>query len=499
VGIEDLKALYKEADLIVQFQADSVQAKPEVTPRLAWEVRGPLVDVVKGTLLPGLISVHVDSVVRTFGLPRAEVEGKQFVAALKPLTGGIDRRFQLVGQYAFAENSKEAEAVRRLADSDLQKGSGGTNLELSVRPIEKAFPVAGPKTIEVRLANSGTDSATYLQAPISEKDGKLYLTGQGALRIRDTTGRVVPDKGNVLVGQVPPPPPTPALILPKASFVENIDLSKYYQLSEGRYTLVLAVATPDGRGRLASNGFSFQVGAVNLPEAPPAPAPPAEETPAPATEGPSPEKTSAGTRPPSAKPPAVRVPDPSKYQPGKPTGGLAGLLRPSKAAFALGEPVTLEFRLVNQGARTLAVDARLERTLTVQVTPVGDSADPRQIDQLIAWPESPALPEERAHLREGAFWGQVININVLPLKPQEKYVGATPEEVAASKNFTYERFAKSLFGFPKPGIYAVTATYSVARPKAAEGQPPDAQHKEWWVGDLQTNTATIQIGEPAGK
>ena len=63
------------------------------------------------------------------------------------------------------------------------------------------------------------------------------------------------------------PPPTPALVLPKASFVETVDLSKYYELSEGRYTLMVSLATPDGRGRVSSNGFSFQVGAVNLPAA----------------------------------------------------------------------------------------------------------------------------------------------------------------------------------------------------------------------------------------
>src|SRR4030042_3408857 len=53
VGFEDIKALYKEADLIVLFQAETVQANPSVAPRLVWEVKGPVIEVVKGKLLPG--------------------------------------------------------------------------------------------------------------------------------------------------------------------------------------------------------------------------------------------------------------------------------------------------------------------------------------------------------------------------------------------------------------------------------------------------------------
>lgn len=511
VGIEDLKALYKEADIIVQFQADSVQAKPDIVPRLTWEVRGPVLDVIKGALLPGQISVHVDSVIRVFDLRRQDVEGKQFVAAVKPLADAAQRRFQLVGQYAFLTDSSEAQALRQLAASDLEKGAGGSSLELVVRPLQPVYPVTGPKMIEVRLTNTGGDSATYLQAPLAEKGGRLHMTGQGMIRIRDLSGRIVPDKGNVLPGQAPPPPPTPALVLPKASFVETIDLAKYFELSEGRYTLALALATPDGRGRVASNGFTFQVGAVNLPPEPAAGAPGAPKPPpgAPAAEGPAaalPSDVAAALEPPlpavrRPAAPAIAVPDPAKYQPGKPTAGLAGLLRPSKARYALGEPVEVEFRLINQGPRTVAVDARLERTLTIQVQAVGDSPKPDVVRQVIAWPaDGAAMPEERAYLREGAFWGRTINLNTLFGKSLDDLTGPTPEEVAAGKTPSYERFGRILFGFPKPGVYTVTATYQVARqhpPAPAGGEPPKEWPREWWIGDLQTNSVTIQVGEPA--
>lgn len=506
VGIEDLKALYKEADFIVQFQVETVQAKTDINPRLTWEVRGPVLDVIKGSLLPGQMAVHVDSVIRVFDMPRSEMEGQQFLAAVKPLGDAAQRRFQLVGPYAFLTNSGEAQALRQLAASDIEKGSGDTTLELVVRPLQPVYPVTGPKMIEVRLTNTGAESATYLQAPICEKEGRLYLTGQGMIRVRDLSGRIVPDKGALALGQVPPPPPTPSLILPKASFVETIDLARYFELSEGRYTLVLALATPDGRGRIASNGFSFQVGAVNLPEVPktpaaaptgiPAPVGPAAPAPPSAAELAAAEPPLPTVRRPAA--PAVEIPDPAKYQPGKSTAGVAGLLRPSKAKFAINEPVDLEFRLINQGPRTVAVDARLERTLTIQVQAVGDSPKPDVVRQVIGWPaDGAAMPEERAYLREGAFWGRTINLNMLFGKSLDELAAPTPEEVAAGKTPSYERFGKILFGFPKPGIYTITATYQVMRqhPAAGASDPAKEWPKEWWIGDIQTNAITIQIGE----
>jgi hypothetical protein len=506
VGIEDLKALYKESSLIVEFQAESVLAKADVATRPIWEVRGPVMEVIKGSLLPGQISVHVDSVLRTFDLPRNEIPGKTFLAAIKPLTDGADRRFLLAAAYAFPADGAEAQALRQLAQADSGRGAGGLSLELVVRPTEKAFAPNGRKVVEVRLTNTGEDSATYLQAPIMERDGKLYVSGQGLLRIRDITGRIVPDKGNVVIGQ-PPLPPTPALILPKASFVEIVDLGKYFDLPEGRYTLSIALASPDGRTRVASNGFIFQVGAVNLPE-PAAGKTPFGEAVPPPLKGPA-EKPPAETSiteklpavpPPKPKPTGPDIPDPNKYQPGKQMAGLAALLKPSRPRYALGDAVDLEFRIINQAQRAVAIDGRLERTLTIQVQAVADSPQPLVIRQVIPWPsDGGAMPEERALLREGAFWGRTINLNTLYGKSLEEFPAPTPEEIAAGKGITYERFGKNLFGFPKPGVYTVTATYSVIRPKQVESQPHVEPAREWWIGELQTNPVTIQILEQGQK
>ncbi len=500
MGIENLKALFNEAQLLVRFHVDTVQGNTTVAPRLVWEVQGPVVEVIKGKLLPGKISLHVDSIVRVFDLSRADLEGKEFVAAIKPLTQAADRRFQLVGQMAFAADGPEAEALRKLADTTAETAAGEQTLELAVRPIGQVFSASGPQVIEIRLTNRGKDSATYLQTPIAEKDGRLYLIGQGMIRIRDTTGRTLPDKGNIVAGMAPPPPPKPALILAGASLVETVDLAKYYVLPEGRYTLVLILATPDARGRVPSNGLSFQVGAVNLPETPEPkkgepvrivePEPEKPERPAPTPPEPKPVKPAE---------PAVKVPDPSQYKPGKSSAGLSALLKPSKAAYTLGDPVDLEFRLINDGPRTLAVDARLERTLTIQVEPVADSPQPLVIRQVIPWPadEPGRMPDQRSYLREGAFWGRTINLNALYGKSLAETPAPTPEEITSGKDLTYERHGKHLFGFPKAGYYNVTATYTVARPPRADPGNSDPAAKEWWVGEVQTNTITIQIAEKA--
>ncbi|HUX16293.1 MAG TPA: hypothetical protein VMW52_07450 [Phycisphaerae bacterium] len=483
LSVDDLKVVYESASDVVQFQIESVQANPTAAPRLVWEVRGPILETFKGRLLPGTISVHVESVVRSFDLPRAELVGRQFIVAIKPLSEQADRRFQLVGNYGFEAASAEATALRELAEAEAQRGSGGENLRLSVRPLEQVFQVEGPKTVEIRLTNEGSDSAMYLQAPLAKRDGQLYLTGQGAIRIRDLSGRIVPDKGKIVTGQVPPPPPTPALILPKASFVETLDLAKYYDLSAGRYTLVVMLATPTGNARIPSNGLSFQVGAVNLPEVPPTP----ELIGLPAAE--------AGTTPaPPAAKEQVDLPAPASYKPGEAVSGLAGLLRPAKSHYALGEPIEVEFRLINQGPRSLAVDARLERALTVTVTPAGNSAEPLFIRQIIPWADDGnTVPEARAFLREGAFWGRTLNLNVLFGKSLDAFPAPTPEEISAGKDLSYERFGRNLFGFNKAGVYRVTATYRVARSRAAEAAAGAGPPSIWWTGDLETNAVTIQI------
>jgi len=505
VSAEDLKSFYKDAATVVQFQIESFQASRDATASLPWEVKGPVLDVLKGKLLPGRISVEVDSPVRAFDMPRSELDGKQFVAPLKPLGGPAERRFQIVGGRAFAADSQEAEALRKMALTDVESGTGGQNLVLTVTPMVKPFPVDGPKTVEVRLTNAGTQTATYLQSPILDREGRLYLMGQGSLHIRDTSGRLLQDKGNIMTAQPPPGPPRPAPILANQDFVENIDLSKYFNLPAGRYNLVLALMTPDGVGRITSNGFTFQVGAAPLPADSTAKAGPAQTSDGgPDKPGPFPGLTglpTASVTPSAAAParPAVNLPDPLKYQPGKPDKGLVALLRPAKSKFTLGEPVEVEFRLIkltNQGPPNLAVDTRLERTLTFEVTEVGESPPPLLLVRQSAWaPEVGSVPPERAYLHDGSFWGRVMDLNTLYGKTPQEVIAISRDNSILGKESSYEQSGGTIYGFPKPGVYTITAKYSVARPRSTDGKAPAEIPKEWWLGDLQSNTVTIQIGD----
>jgi len=485
VRVEDLKALYESAEWVVYFEVESVEANPTVAPRLVWELKGLLLETLKGTLLPGKISIHTESIVRSFHVPRSDLPGRRFVAPVTRLSPEVERRFRLAGAYAFEAESAEARVLRQLAGAEAERGASGENLHLAVRPLQQVFQVTGPKPIELCLTNEGEDSATYFQAPIAERDGDLYLAGQGAIRIRDLSGRVIPDKGNVITGQVPPPPPTPALILSKASFVETIDLDRFFELPAGRYTLVLMLATPSGIGRIPSGGLSFQVGAVNLP------LPPARE----GSPGPSAERP-AGEAPKEK----VDLPEPTAYTPGKVVSGLAGLLQPTQPRYALGEPVIVSLRLINTGARSAVVDTRLERTLTIQVTPLKDSPAPLFIRQVIPWPaDTDGPPETRAYLREGAFWGQTVDLNTLAGKSLDDYPAPTPEEIATRKGLNYERFGRNLFGFPKPGVYRIKAIYRAERPRHPQPDAGTGEPSNWWSGELETNSITIQIAGAKGR
>jgi hypothetical protein len=143
----------------------------------------------------------------------------------------------------------------------------------------------------------------------------------------------------------------------------------------------------------------------------------------------------------------------------------------------------------------MAVDARLERGFTLSVKPVGESPEPLFIRQVIPWPaDTQGIPSQRAYLREGSFWGQVVNLNML--KSRDEVPPPTPEEIATGKDLSYERFGQTLFGFPKGGTYQVTATYKVPRPKPPADSPNAAPPTDWWFGELVTNPITIQVVEP---
>jgi hypothetical protein len=496
-SFDELKTLFKDAPLVVQFGLDSFESNPDVKA-LVWQINGSLQQILKGQIASGPLTIHVESVVRATRLDRADVKNKVFVAFLKPLAENTDRRFQLVGSLIYLADSKEAEVIRQLAQAEPPKGAGGKGLELTVRPVAKNFVGGSPKAIEVRLTNNGADTAQYKVEPVSEREGKLYLTGQGTLRVRDATGRPVPDKGNIIVG-TPPPQPAPAVLLPRGSFAQVIDLARYYDLPDGRYMVTLGLSTPDGLSSI-TNGGSFVVGALPAEVTPPPvkveprPAPVVDPDFDPIGEPPLPAVTVI------RRPPAPTIPDPAAYKPAKSYKGLQALLKPTKAKYALGEEVHLEIRLINEGPRTLAVDGRLERTLTISVQSVGDSPAPLQMQKVIPWPaDSQDMPPERALLRDGAFWGRIININTLFGKGAQNVPKATAEEIASTKGLAYERFGEYQYGFSKPGIYTVTAVYKVDPSKISETPPGAPKRDEWWVGDVTSNPITIQILEPGQK
>ncbi len=481
---KELKAAFKAAPLVVQFDVAMAQGNTQVDPRLVWEARGDLLEVLKGTLRPGPVSVHVDSFIRAFQASRTDLAGRQYVAALAPLGPETERRFQLAAGHAYAADSPEARYLRELAETARQQGEGGQDLRLRIQPLEKVFQPTGAKAVEVRLTNTGDDSATYIQAPIAERDGKLYLPGDGQIRVRDARGNVVPDTGNVLAGVTPPPPPTPALILPKASFVETVDLAKYYDLKPGRYTLALFLASPGLEGRIPSNGLTVQVGAVDLPEDTVGMPLETLSPESPAVEPVLRARTGDGI---------VDLPHPSSYKPSAAVSGLAALLKPTSKVYELGEPVSVELRLLNEGPRTLALDARLEQTLALNVVPVADSPQPTFVRQVIPWPAEETRPQAMAYLREGGFWGRVIDLNMLYGRDLDKLPSPTPAEIGAGKNLSYERFGRNLYGFPKPGLYQITGTYTVKRRQADTSDGP--ADSAWWVGQVQTNPVLVRIVE----
>ena len=480
---EDLKSLFDSADLVVRFQVEAAE-RTSADPNLVWEASGPLLEVLKGQLEPGKVHVHVDSFIRSFDNPGGELPGKAYVAAIKPLGIPGARRFRIDGRYAFAADGEEARVLRKLADEAARpRSTGRADLTLTVRPEEKVFLPSGPKMVEVRLTNNGSEPASYVQAPLLEQDGKLYLPGAGAILVRDAAGKIIPHRGNVAAGEAPPPPakPKPALVFPKTSFTETFDLAKYYDLSLGRYTLLVSVGDPDGSGRIVSNGVSFQVGAVNLPETLPA-----------APVGPTPSRAVERALP-------GLLPDPNQYKPGEPRSGLALLLRPERAVFEVGKPVKLEARLINTSDRTVSVDVRLERTLTLQVTPVADSPAPTSLRNAILWPpDGPGgMPDARAYLRPGAFWGHLVDINWYFGK-QERDLPRR-EDVAAGRDLSYERFGHMLFAFNQAGTYRVQATYRVTRPAAPKSEPAaeaPPTSLDWWIGDVDSNPILIRIAGP---
>lgn len=482
LGFEDLKAVYKNAPLVVEVQIVDHKSNPQISNRLVWEATAKVLALVKGQLSPPKISIHVDSFIRAFDRPKSEIVGKQYLVCLEPMSTEQGNHYRLAGGYAFAAGGQEAKTLRELAETQGQKGTPDSNLELKVKPLEKVYQPDRPKLVQITLTNTGKESARYIQAPMAEADGKLYFLGAGGIRIRDNaTGELLSAGPKVVKRQAPPGPPEPVLLLPKQNFSRTVDLEEYYDLKPGRYTMSVLLETPDGQGRVGSNALTIQVGTVNLPAA---------------SEKPSvPEAIEAQPVASDEVEPAARdLPSPMSYSPGKPGNGLAALLRPTKAIYELGEPVNVEVRLVNTGGRTVSVDARLERTLRLNVTSVDGSPQPLFIRQVIPWPKTDGTPNQRAWLREDGFWGRVINVNMLYGTDLAEHEGPSGDDIAAGKDLSYERFGRNLFGFTRPGTYRVTATYRVPGP-----MKPDKNGIHWWVGEVESNPIVIRVVKPGGR
>jgi hypothetical protein len=89
-----------------------------------------------------------------------------------------------------------------------------------------------------------------------------------------------------------------------------------------------------------------------------------------------------------------------------------------------------------------------------------------------------------------------MDLNTLYGKTREELIALNRDTSALGKDGSYEQTGATVYGFPAPGIYTITATYSVVRPRSADGKAPAELPKDWWIGDLQTNPITIQIGDP---
>lgn len=467
-AVKKLRKITKDAPLVVLGKIKSLKADPTISQRLAWELTAQVVEVLKGKLTAKEITIHVESPVSSFDMSRAKIPGNTFLMPIKQLrpaasagTGpGVGSRFQLSAERVFLQGTKEEKTVRKMIAGKFMDPSAA-KLKLTIQATEKVFTIGKPVLIKVRLANEGASSAIYLQSPIMEHRGVLYLMAKSSLSIRDGKGRSVPDKGTVVFGV--PPSPSPAIILSGADHALTVDLGKYFEMGrEGEYVMSLALPSPYALSIVRSNKLTFRV---------------------------TPRLASTNPRTKTAK--AVQratikraVPE---YKPGRVVGGLCGLLKPTKEIFRVGQPVLIEFRLLNATKPVLNIDTRLERTLTLFVREKKGSFPVRGVRQIIGWPLDAAgkhIP--LAWLVRDAFWGRTLNINSLYGIDAAALEPPSSEAITGKGPFSYETFGKTLFGFENPGRYEVMATYSCRR-QAGDSTP------NLWTGTLTTNTISVTI------
>jgi hypothetical protein len=480
--LAELKQIVDEAKVLVRAKAaDEPLARGGATDGYAWEVSFEVVEKAKGQIEEQTFVVELKSVLDTLNTRRADVKGKEFVL---PLVAAGQGRYRLVGDVGFAWDTDEARKLIELTGGKAEQpatdrptvetnpaaigpvappAAGPIPLRLRLDPVRAPYEVGSPAIVRVTIENTSADTVTYAQAPFDVRDGRLYIAGEGGLVVTDSGRSVsVPLKDNVLLKTDPPPPVRQVVIPPHGIYQQELDLALFCNLDQATIYLVsVSLVTPDGQRSILSNTAGLKI----IASAKPAKAPP----------------------PPVKEEDTIVIPPPEVYHAGETINGLAGLLRPSKSQFEVGEPIVLELRLTNLAERAVIIDTRLERLMLLEVHPEGTSPAVPPFSQYFTWPapKEGELPLVYARLGAQSFWGKNINVNSAFGLSQEKMRENAAAVAKGAIEPSYETSGMTLFAFNSPGVYRIAATYEM--PPAAGNGP------KLWAGKVKTNPVFIRI------
>ena len=479
-SLDEFKSIVGSAKAVVVAQAmaqpASQGAEGATGAGLAWQVPFRVVRVVRGECKEETIQVHLASPFADLGMARHDVSGVEFVLPLEPLEKLGEGHFGLIRSAGFATNTAEAAKMLELAEGkapaaavepaatgpEAAPPAAGGSLRVRITPVNPPFQVGKPALVRVTIENAGAEAIMYDATPLEIRDGGLYLSGRGTIKVIDGRGNPAPAKDTLHVGEATQ---MPLVIRGERDYEKELDLGRYFDLSApGNYMVRLQLDGPEAGDLLQSNATSVQVIAAAAEPRPAAQ--PADEP-----QGPL----------------AVRVPSPEAYRPGEPANGLSLLLKPVKAEYAVGEPILMEIRVINVGDVPVTLDARLERTLLVSVQEQAGSPAVRQIFQRPAEdePAAPGAFYPYAYLRRLGFWGKVVNVNSWYGRDASSLVEGGNDK---SQQASYERDGMTLFSFDEPGTYKVQATYSI-KPRGGEGP-------KVWQGKTVSNPVFIQVVKP---
>jgi len=478
--LAELKQIVEGAKVLVRAKgAEEPLARGGAADGYAWEVSFEVVEKVKGQIEEQTFVVELKSVLDTLNTRRADVKGKEFVLPMVPAGQG---RYRLVGDVGFAWDTDEARKLIELTGGKVELPSDRPTAEanptdagpeappvaaapiplrLRLEPVRASYEVGEPALVRVTIENTSAEPVTYAQAPFEVRDGRLYIAGEGGLVVADSARSVaVTIKDNVLLKTDPPPPVRQVVIAPHTAYQTDLDLALFCELDRPTIYLVsLALMAPDGQRSILSNTIPLKIVAASKP----AKAPPVKEE------------------------DAMVIPPPEVYHAGEAVNGLAGLLRPLKAQFEVGEPIVLELRLTNLAERVAIVDTRLERLLFLEVQPEGTSPAVVSFFPVTQWPaaKDEELPLVYARLGSQSFWGKNINVNSAFGLSQQKIRENAAAVLKGAIEPSYETSGMTLFAFNSPGVYRITATY--------EMPPAPANGPKLWAGKVKTNPVFIRV------